>query len=53
MTVLPPIVRHFDVVPGSLVCDVMLRTVPKVRQMTSSNNGQDDVVDVRNSGMDR
>jgi hypothetical protein len=24
-TVLPPIVRHFDVVPGSLVCDVMLR----------------------------
>jgi hypothetical protein len=27
-TVLPPIVNHFDVVPGSLVCDVMLRTVP-------------------------
>jgi hypothetical protein len=35
----------------SLVCDVKLHAVPNVRQMTSSNNGQDDVVDVRNSGM--
>jgi hypothetical protein len=28
LSFLPPIVRHFDVVPGSLVCDVMLRAVP-------------------------
>jgi hypothetical protein len=27
-TNLAPIVRHFDVVPGSLVCDVMLSAVP-------------------------
>jgi hypothetical protein len=25
---LPPIIRHFEAIPGSLVCDVMLHAVP-------------------------